>query len=201
MEIPDQYSTVSGRGEGFYKEKGSKFISIAVHVETEEDVKEQLIQIKKQYHDARHHCYGYRLGIEEDLFRANDDGEPSGTAGKPILNQIYSYEMYQVLVVVVRYFGGTKLGVSGLVTAYKTAAREALENAEKELRYLTVKFRLTCDYPVVDQLMRVIKEEQLNVLKQEFELRCSFVVEVKKNNKTMVFSRLMLWHEIELIEL
>ncbi|OFY49872.1 MAG: hypothetical protein A2W85_17405 [Bacteroidetes bacterium GWF2_41_31] len=197
----DQYLTIREQGQGLYKEKGSKFISIAVHVESEEEVKASLLNIKKQYHDARHHCYAYRLGVTEELVRSSDDGEPSGTAGKPILNQIYSYEMYHALVVVVRYFGGTKLGVSGLVTAYKTVAREALESAGKEVKFLTVRFQLVMDYPMVDQVMRLIKEENLTVVKQEFEMRCKFIIEVRVGQKNFVLSRIALWHDVELKEL
>jgi len=197
MEETDQYLTIKESGEGLFKEKGSKFISIAVFVQTEEDVKERLLEIKKRFYDARHHCYAYRLGLEDDQFRSNDDGEPSGSAGKPILNQIYSYEMFHVLVVVVRYFGGTKLGVSGLVNAYKTAAREALDQAVFETRFLTSKFRITCEYPMVDAVMRMIKEEDINILKQQFELNCSLEVEVKKSQEKKLISRLESWYEIE----
>jgi uncharacterized YigZ family protein len=201
MDVTDQYLTVKKQGEGLYKEKGSKFISLAVHVETEDGVKESLLQIKKQFHDARHHCFAYRLGLGEELFRSSDDGEPSGTAGKPILNQIYSYEMYHTLVVVVRYFGGTKLGVSGLVTAYKSAAREALESADKEVRYLTAHIQLDLDYPLVDQILRFIRDEKLTIVEQDFGLRCKLILEVNLSQKKYVLSRFALWHEVELKEL
>ncbi len=201
MEKTDQYLTIKQSGEGLYKEKGSKFISLAVFVQDEEEVKQRLIEIKKRFYDARHHCYAYRLGLDGDQFRSNDDGEPSGSAGKPILNQIFSYEMFHVLVVVVRYFGGTKLGVSGLVTAYKTAAREALEMSKFETRYITGKFRITCEYPMVDQVMRMIKEEDLKVLKQQFELDCKLDVEVKKSQQEKFLSRVGLWYEVLVKEL
>jgi uncharacterized YigZ family protein len=201
MELTDQYLTIKDSGEGLYKEKGSKFISLAIFVQDEDEVKERLLEIKKRFYDARHHCYAYRLSLESDQFRSNDDGEPSGSAGKPILNQIYSYEMFHVLVVVVRYFGGTKLGVSGLVSAYKTAAREALENAVFEMRFITGIFRITCDYPMVDQVMRMIKEEDLKVLKQQFELNCKLEVEVKKSQQEKFLSRIGLWYDVDVKEL
>lgn len=197
MEIVDTYKTILTQGEGLYKEKGSKFISIAAAVQDEADFKEQLIGIKKRYHDARHHCYAYRFGPDEGLFRSNDDGEPSGSAGKPILNQILSYEMYHTMVVVVRYFGGTKLGVSGLVNAYKTAAREALENAITEVKFLTDFVQIKCSYAHVDQLMRFVKEENLKIVNQVFELDCALRVEVKKNNTKSVLEKLGFWHEID----
>ncbi|MCF8349400.1 MAG: YigZ family protein [Bacteroidales bacterium] len=196
MEIADTYTTILTPGEGLYKEKGSKFISIATAVQDEQDFKEQMIGIKKRFYDARHHCYAYRLGLEEGVFRSSDDGEPSGSAGKPILNQIYSYEMYHTVVVVVRYFGGTKLGVSGLGNAYKTAAREALDNAKTEVRFLTDLLQISCDYSHVDQLMRFVREEELKVVHQKFEMNCALQVEVKKSLTENILEKLGFWHEI-----
>jgi uncharacterized YigZ family protein len=201
MEIVDTYTTILTQGEGLYKEKGSKFISIATAVQDEQDFKEQMIGIKKRFYDARHHCYAYRLGLEDNVFRSSDDGEPSGSAGKPILNQIYSYEMYHTLVVVVRYFGGTKLGVSGLVNAYKTAAREAIDSAKTEVRYLTDFIQITCDYPHVDQLMRFVREENLTVVNQVFEMNCVLQVEVKKSLTENILEKLGFWHEIKVNKL
>ncbi len=201
MEIADTYTTIITPGEGLYKEKGSKFISIATAVQDEQDFKEQMIGIKKRFYDARHHCYAYRLGLEEGVFRSSDDGEPSGSAGKPILNQIYSYEMYHTIVVVVRYFGGTKLGVSGLVNAYKTAAREALDNAKTEVRFLTDLLQISCDYSHVDQLMRFVREEELKVVHQKFEMNCALQVEVKKSLTKNILEKLGFWHEIEVNKL
>lgn len=201
MEIADTYTTILTPGEGLYKEKGSKFISIATAVQDEQDFKEQMIGIKKRFYDARHHCYAYRLGLEEGVFRSSDDGEPSGSAGKPILNQIYSYDMYHTIVVVVRYFGGTKLGVSGLVNAYKTAAREALDNAKTEVRFLTDLLQISCDYSHVDQLMRFVREEELKVVHQKFEMNCALQVEVKKSLTKNILEKLGFWHEIEVNKL
>jgi uncharacterized YigZ family protein len=177
----DSYKTITGRGEGLYKEKGSKFIAIAFHVSSEEDVKHRLSEVRKDFFDARHHCYAYVLGADKSQFRANDDGEPSGSAGKPILNQIYSFELTNVLVIVVRYFGGIKLGVSGLVTAYKLASRDALQNAPAEIRtvddYLSVSF----SYSLMNDVMRIMKDENLMQLNPKFEMDCYFEIECRKN--------------------
>jgi uncharacterized YigZ family protein len=186
----DNYLTVQGNADGLFKEKGSKFISRVFHVENEDQCKEVLADMKKEFYDARHHCYAYRLGLEENKFRSNDDGEPSGTAGKPILNQIYSYGIYNVMIVVVRYFGGRKLGVSGLIQAYKTAAIDALENAKIIRRYIKKTYILEFDYPAMNEVMRILKEEKPDILGQDFVERCIIKIDVKKNDVTRLVSRL-----------
>lgn len=186
----DSYKTILNPSEGLFKEKGSKFIAQVFHAETEDDCKEVLLSVKKSFHDARHHCYAYRLNPENEESRSNDDGEPSGTAGKPILNQILSYELFNVIVVVVRYFGGTKLGVSGLISAYKTSTREALDNAKIVTQYLTSEFLLEFDYPLMNDVMRVIKEENLKSTPPEFTNSCVIKIEIKKNNIERVKIRL-----------
>lgn len=129
-EFVDEYLTISKPSEGLFKDRGSKFLAFAYPVSSEDEIKEIQEHLRSEYHDARHHCYAYMLGKDKNVFRANDDGEPSSTAGKPILGQIKSYDLTNILIVVIRYFGGTKLGVSGLINAYKTAAEEALKNAK-----------------------------------------------------------------------
>lgn len=186
----DSYKTITDRGDGLYKEKGSKFIAIAFHVVSEEDVKQKLSEVRKEYFDARHHCYAYVLGVNKSQFRANDDGEPSGSAGKPILNQIYSFELTNVLVVVVRYFGGVKLGVSGLVTAYKVAAREALTNAPSEVRTVDEYLGISFTYPLMNEVMRIMKEENLQQLNQKFELDCYFEIKCRKNDIKRIAEKL-----------
>ena len=181
MQESDRYKTIKGSAEGYYKEKGSKFIARAFHVETEEKAKEYLLQMRKEYHDARHHCYAFRIHPENEFFRSSDDGEPSGTAGKPILNQILSAELYDVLVVVIRYFGGTKLGVPGLIRAYKTATRDALEQAEIVTLSITRTLTLLFDYQQMNPVMRIVKEENLQVVKQDFAMRCELVLQVERN--------------------
>ncbi len=174
-----KYKTIIKGGEGLYKEKGSKFIAKAFHVEKEEEIKEILKSVKKEYHDARHHCYAWRINPLNEKIRSNDDGEPSGSAGKPILNQIYSFELYDVLLVVIRYFGGTKLGVSGLINAYKSSSREAIENSEIVEKEITESYRLEFEYVKMNEVMRVIKEENIDVKNQEFDNVCKMDVEIK----------------------
>jgi len=183
MQEPDRYKTIKGSSEGYYKEKGSKFISRVSHVETEEEAKAFLLQMKKEYHDARHHCYAFRIRPENVFFRSSDDGEPSGTAGKPILNQILSAELFDVIVVVTRYFGGTKLGVPGLIRAYKTATLEAFSVAEMVTLTITRTITLFFDYPQMNDIMRIVKEERLQVLKQDFALQCELTLNVERNRE------------------
>ena len=186
MQESDRYKTIKGSSEGYYKEKGSKFIARAFHVETEKEAKDYLLQMKKEYHDARHHCYAFRIRPENEFFRSSDDGEPSGTAGKPVLNQIFSAVLFDVLVVVIRYFGGTKLGVPGLIRAYKSATRDALEQAE--ITHLIIKrtLMLAFDYSLMNPVMHIVKEEKLAILKQDFALRCELVLDVERNREKIV---------------
>ena len=188
--IEDIYKTVEGVSEGLYKEKGSKFIARAYHVESEEEVKAVLQQLRKEFYDARHHCYAWRIDARNERTRSNDDGEPSGSAGKPILNQLFSFELFDVLVVVIRYFGGTKLGVSGLINAYKVSTREALENAKiikKELRDL---YQVEFEYPLMNAVMRVIKEEALVIKEQQFDNQCLINFEIRLSTIDKSINRL-----------
>ncbi|MBN2614956.1 MAG: YigZ family protein [Bacteroidales bacterium] len=189
VEETGVYKTIIEPSEGLYKEKGSKFIAHVFHVESEEEIKDSLNQIKKLYYNARHHCYAYRLNPENEQFRSNDDGEPSGTAGKPILNQILSYELFDVLVVVVRYFGGTKLGVSGLIRAYKSATIDALEQTEVIQKTITRKVNVRFEYVLLNDVMRIIKEEDLTILKQQFDNTCFMLLEVQKNREEIIKSK------------
>ena len=186
----DSYKTILKSSEGLYKEKGSKFIALSFHAESEEQCKHILQDVKKEYYDARHYCYAYRIDPEDEKYRSNDDGEPSGSAGKPILNQLYSLELFNVIVIVVRYFGGTKLGVSGLINAYKSSTREALETTKIITRYLTREFELVFEYPLLNNIMRVIKEENLKILDQDFAISCVIKIAVKKNAKELVLIKL-----------
>ena len=173
-----KYKTIEKGGEGLYKEKGSKFIAKAFHAESEEEIKNILTGLKNEYHDARHHCYAWRLNPLNEKTRSNDDGEPSGSAGKPILNQILSFELFNVFVVVIRYFGGTKLGVSGLFNAYRTAAKEALENSviiEDEIKEL---YHIEYEYVTINNVMKVIKQDGVKVLNQNFDNICEMDLEI-----------------------
>jgi uncharacterized YigZ family protein len=190
MEEVYSYKTVTKTSEGLYKEKGSKFIAFLFPVQTEEQFKEKYSAIKKEYHDARHHCYAYRLDPENETVRSSDDGEPSGTAGKPMLNQLYSFELFNVGAVVVRYFGGTKLGVSGLINAYKQATIDAVENNHVVTRYLTEYLKVEFAYPLLNEVMRVVKEEKLKIREQKFEMECLVGLEIKKSEFLRVLNRL-----------
>ena len=169
MNLSDKYKTVVGESIGEFRDKGSKFLSYCYPVLDEAEWQEKLLAIKKLHPKSRHHCYAYRIGREGNNFRANDDGEPSGTAGRPILGQIDSFELINVFIVVVRYFGGTKLGTSGLINAYKTCAFEALSNASIIEKTVEDIYRITFDYSIMSNVMNAVKKANINVVKQEFE--------------------------------
>ncbi|RLD81439.1 MAG: YigZ family protein [Bacteroidetes bacterium] len=198
MLFEDTYHTITNPSKGLYKEKGSKFIAVAVPVMTEEEVKEKLEDLRKEYHDARHHCYAYVLGFDKSAHRYNDDGEPSGTAGRPIFGQLQSKDLTNILVVVIRYFGGTKLGISGLITAYKSATRDALETAV--IISLTVNdvYQLSFEYPLMNEVMRVIKDEALKVADQDFQLSCKLNFKVRKNSSNKVYERFNKIHGVKI---
>ncbi len=177
----DTYKTITDQSEGIYKDKGSKFIAIALPVVNENEVKQHLEEIRKKYYDARHHCYAYALSPTRDAFRINDDGEPSGTAGKPIYGQILSHELTNVLIVVVRYFGGVKLGVRGLINAYKAASMDALGNntiIEKRIKEI---YEVSFDYPLMNDVMKILKDHNLEQISNDFAISCQIVFAVRRN--------------------
>ena len=178
----DTFKTIINLSTGIYKEKGSKFLAFAAPVHTVDEVKELLAQYRKEYYDARHVCYAYRLGVDKIDFRSNDDGEPSGTAGKPILGQILSYDLTDILIVVVRYFGGVLLGTSGLITAYKNAAADALTNAEIIEKTVDLRFSVTFPYEIMNAVMKVIKDEDIAILEQSFDNECIIKMNIRKAN-------------------
>ncbi|HNW49993.1 MAG TPA: YigZ family protein [Prolixibacteraceae bacterium] len=183
VELNDTYKTIEAPSEGLFKDKGSKFISYAFPVASEDQVKEIVLQIRKEHFNARHHCYAYRLGYTGEKYRANDDGEPSGTAGRPIHGQLLSNDLTNVLIVVVRYFGGTLLGVSGLINAYKTAATEAIKNARIVTKIIELEYELVFDYMVQNSVMRIIKDEQLDVRFSSYELFCKLRISIRQNKE------------------
>ena len=192
------YKTLQTLSEGLYKEKGSKFIAYASPCSSEQEAKELLSEWKKNNHQARHLCYAYRFGVENYTIRANDDGEPSNSAGTPILGQIQSYELTNILIGVIRYFGGTKLGVGGLVQAYKTAAKEAIEAGEIITEQLKVRLELAFPYEKMPVLMQVIKTHKINILSQQFDLHCYITIEFPLSEKTLILSIL---NDIPLLEI
>lgn len=191
----DTYLTITNPAEGEYTEKRSKFLSFAFHVETAEEVRAFVDEYKKKFYDARHVCYAYMLGSKRDVFRAVDDGEPSGTAGKPILGQINSHELTDILIIVVRYFGGIKLGTSGLIEAYRAAAAEVISNADIEERTINTVVRVTYDYALMNQVMRVVKEEEPKIRLQDFQMMCVLELEIRNSKLETMLAKLRLIRE------
>lgn len=196
----DTYKTITGIAEGLFTEKRSKFIAYAVPVRTVEEVKEQVEKFRKQYYDARHVCWAYMLGHERKNFRANDDGEPSGTAGKPILGQINSNELTNILVVVIRYFGGIKLGTGGLIVAYKAAAAEVLAVSEVEERTVDVDIKVIYEYPFMNGVMRIIKEMNVEIVSQSFDMDCEMTLRIRMNDVGMLKERLLKVDSLRILE-
>lgn len=188
--MEDTYRTITAPCEGLYKEKGSRFIAFAYPVHSEEQVKVLVAGLKEKYYDARHHCYAWRLGADKKNFRANDDGEPSSTAGRPILGQILSNDLTNVLIVVIRYFGGIKLGVSGLINAYREAASDALCHAEIIEKTVDEQLAIRFSYLVLNDVMRIVKEEGPEVLERDFELECKMLLSIRQKNFPILKSRL-----------
>ena len=189
MSVSDTYKTIKSSARGIFREKGSRFISFAVPVFSVEEVKPIIEAYKKEYHDGRHHCYAYIIGQNKNVWRVNDDGEPSGTAGKPILGQINSHGLTNIMIIVVRYFGGTLLGVSGLINAYRTAAAEAIKNSEiidctiKE--YYLMKFPYSC----MNEVMKILKDENIIQSDQVFEMACSIKISFRLSLRELILKR------------
>ena len=184
----DAYKTITKPSEEvLFKDKNSKFYGYAFPVKTEEDIKQHLEDLKKQHHQARHWCYAYQIGTETIAYRANDDGEPNNSAGMPIYGQIQSFEVTNILIVVVRYFGGVKLGVGGLINAYKTGAQLALEASKIVTRTINKTFLISFDYKNMNKVMRVIKEKNLKVINQKLELDCQITISVRKKDAPTIF--------------
>lgn len=189
-EINDTYRTIEGLSEAVYTEKRSKFIAIAVPVKDIDEIKLYLDEYQKKYYDARHLCYAYMLGHKREVFRANDNGEPSGTAGKPILGQINSKELTDVLIMVVRYFGGIKLGTSGLIVAYRQAAAMALESASIIEKCVDDDIEFVFEYPFLNDVMRIVKEESPVILSQEFDMDCMMKLRIRRSMMPRLIERL-----------
>lgn len=185
--INDTYKTVKEvKGDVLYKEKGSKFIGYVFPVVSEDDIKKCIEELKKQHHSARHWCYAWQLGVEVINYRVNDDGEPNNSAGQPIYGQILSKDLTNVLVVVVRYFGGVKLGVGGLINAYKTTAKFVLDEAKIVKKTIKIYFEVSFEYADMNKVMRIIKEQNLKIEQQKLNLSCTYIIAVRKKNATKV---------------
>ena len=189
--MEDTYRTISDLSEGYYTEKRSRFLSFALPVRTPDEVKTQVDAYRKKYYDARHVCWAYMLGPDRTTFRANDDGEPSSTAGKPILGQINSNNLTDILIIVIRYFGGIDLGTSGLIVAYRTAAAEAIAAAHIEERTVDETITITFEYPHLNSVMRIVKEDKPDVLAQSFELTCEMTLRIRQSRMDTLKSRLL----------
>ena len=188
--MTDEYRTLKTEGEGYYTDKRSKFLAFAHHVSTVEEIKEILAGYRKKYFDARHVCYAYMLGPERLEFRANDDGEPSSTAGKPILGQINSNELTDILIVVVRYYGGVNLGTSGLIVAYREAAADAIAHATVETRQVEEIVKYSFAYPQMNDVMRIVKEMKPRIVSQSFDNTCEIVLSIRKSEAEELRNRL-----------
>ena len=189
--MDDTYRTIRDLSEGYYTEKRSRFLSFALPVRTPDEVKTQVDAYRKKYYDARHVCWAYMLGPGRTAFRANDDGEPSSTAGKPILGQINSNNLTDILIIVIRYFGGIELGTSGLIVAYRTAAAEAIAAAHIEERTVDETITITFEYPHLNSVMRIVKEDKPDVLAQSFELTCEMTLRIRQSRMDALKSRLL----------
>lgn len=188
--MSDTFRTIASRSEGSYKEKGSKFLSFAFPVKNVDEINQILAQYRKQYYDARHICYAYMLGNAKNEWRANDDGEPSGTAGRPILGQINSFELTNLLVIVVRYFGGILLGTGGLITAYKEASRDALEQASIVEQTIDEIISIEFDYLLMNEVMRIVKEMSPQILDQSFDNMCAMKLAIRQSDAEKLKSKL-----------
>ncbi len=190
MLFEDTYQTIIKPSDGLFKDRGSKFIAKAFPVLSEDDVKAHLNSLRKEYYDARHHCYAYQLGFDKSAYRINDDGEPSGTAGKPIFGQINSHDLTNILIVVIRYFGGTKLGVSGLINAYKTASKDAILNNKIVTKIITYVYHIDFQYTEMNDVMKIMKTFNLEQSDQKFEMKCQLNFEVRKSESDQVYDKL-----------
>ena len=194
------YQTLKSPIQAEFKDKGSRFLAFAYPVQTAEQVKKRVDDLRQEHYKARHWCYAYRLGVDGNQFRANDDGEPSGSAGRPILGQIDSFELTDILVVVVRYFGGTLLGVPGLIYAYKTSTQMALENAQIIERNIEKTVRIRCEYPYLNEAIRIAKNHQVEIIEQDLQLDCRLTVRIPLANAEACLAAWAQTRQIELLE-
>ncbi len=199
MELQDTYKTIDiPSEETLFKDRNSKFFGYAFPVFNEDDVKDAIESLKKRHHSARHFCYAWQFGTETIRFRANDDGEPSNSAGMPIYGQIQAFGVTNILIVSVRYFGGTKLGVGGLINAYRNSAQLALEASEIIEKTINVEYQLTFGYDLMNKVMRIVKEKNVKIISQQLELSCQYVISVRKNEAAMIFEIFTNLYKVEI---
>ncbi len=191
MNATDSYLSIAGESRGTYREKSSKFLAYAIPVIDEAEIKEKLEFLRKEFYDANHFCYAYRIGHETPAYRTNDDGEPSGSAGKPIYGQILSNNLTDILIVVIRYFGGKKLGIPGLIKAYRTAAKESLNQAQFIIKFITFHYQIHFPYTSMNEVMRILKEEDAKISIQSSEEQCRINFSVRKSQHEMIKSKLV----------
>jgi len=189
-EPNDKYLTIKSHAEGFFKDKNSKFISHIYPVNSEEEIKDIRKSLRKTYHDARHHCFAWKLGIDNNNYRVNDDGEPNNSAGQPIFGQILSSNITNVLIVVIRYFGGTKLGIPGLINAYRTAAAYAIENSKIIEKFVSDIYSVEFKYEEMNHIMKLIKDYNRNIIEQNFDLTCEIKIEIRQSIVEKILSKL-----------
>jgi uncharacterized YigZ family protein len=187
--MPATYKTIQSVSQGLFKEKGSRFISFAIPLKSADEVRSLLDEYKRKYHDARHHCYAYVLGPDRKVWRVNDDGEPSGTAGKPIMGQINSYGLTNILIIVIRYFGGTLLGTSGLINAYRSSAMDAIAGSKIIEQTVNVYYKIEFPYSILNKVMKQIKEEDLIQRSQDFGLECTLIIGIREDLKDKILNK------------
>jgi uncharacterized YigZ family protein len=197
----DTFRTISGKAEGLYKTRGSKFLAFGFPVSSEEEIKKLISEIRKKYHDARHWCYAYRISTANYIYRMNDDGEPSNTAGKPIYGQIISNNLTNILIIVVRYFGGTLLGKGGLIKAYKSATADMLSNAEIIVKAVDRLYRINFNYDVMSEVLKILDREKLSKTDYKFDQHCSIETRIKVSKEKNIISRLKRINSVEIIAL
>lgn len=196
----DTFKTIKETSKGLFTEKKSKFISFAIPVENIEEIKSEIEKYRKEYYDARHVCWAYMLGADRQNFRANDDGEPSGTAGKPILGQINSNELTNILIVVIRYFGGIKLGTSGLIVSYKESAIEAIRNAEIIEKTVDIDIQFQFEYPFMNDVMKIVKDMEPTILDQSYDMDCTMTLRIRQSLSEQLISRLKKVESLRIVE-
>lgn len=199
MEVNDAYKTIEKSSEEtLFKDRNSKFFGYTFPVLNEDDVKEAIEGLKKKHHSARHFCYAWQFGVETIRFRANDDGEPSNSAGMPIYGQIQAFGVTNILIVSVRYFGGTKLGVGGLINAYRSSAQLALEASDIIEKTINIEFQLSFGYDMMNKVMRIVKERNLNIVSQQLELSCQYIISIRKKDADMIFELFTNLYKVEI---